>query len=50
MDYFERVEKTLITLLKTHKYIIINIQAVRIVLLTITSNLMKIFREMAEVI
>ena len=35
----------LITLFKTREYVIINIQAV---LLTITSNLMKIFQEMAE--
>jgi hypothetical protein len=30
MDYFERVEQMLITLLKTLDYMIINIQAVRI--------------------
>ena len=30
MDYFERVEQMLISLLKTRKYMIINIQVVRI--------------------
>ena len=37
-----------ITLSKTHEYVIINIQAVRIESQTITSNCMKIFQEMAE--
>ena len=29
-DYFKRVEQMLITLLKTHEYVMINIQAIRI--------------------
>ena len=31
MDYFKRVEQMLITLLKTHEYVMINIQAIRVV-------------------
>ena len=46
MDYFERVEQMLITILKTHENKCTS--GKNRVSLTITSNCMKVFQEMAE--
>ena len=43
-----RVEQTLISLLKTCEYVIINIQEVRIESQTLTSNFNKVFQEIAD--